>query len=436
MQLEEQTLKAEIDGLKETLARTTEIIQAPVKMTTREDVAQTIKQGLIAQAKLDQALKELNDLKARYSDCVPKTVQEERDAAEADLEEAHANLEEKERQVDNLESSILGARLISTRIFNAGQPTATVFNVFVHEYSQLMLLKAPHNVWRTTKNPASWVNFWKTLTHKEQGIIAIAWMLGWEEVERPQVAIVLAGSMPARAIAGVVDLIIRYQADIQMCPVATLTPFFNFHSRLYPDIPQGAEIQPSEQAALLEPTLKLLSKERVTKALDIISLSLSNRCFGGANLLIAASRARGHGTLISEALFYGKFNPFDFSLPGTFSKEDRQAAEAEFAYKSQLEPSESGEITPVPGPLPQASLPSASNAPPSPPSEDPLHPPSPVSLTLPAPPPPRKIFMSKPVLQQCADLEALPEEERPGYEFQPFLLPEQHPTVPFDLIKE
>ena len=44
--------------------------------------------------------------------------------------------------------------------------------------------------------------------------------------------------------------------------------------------------------------------------------------------------------------------------------------------------------------------------------------------------------MSKPVLQQCADLEALPEEERPGYEFQPFLLPEQHPTVPLDLIKE
>ena len=55
MQLEEQTLKAEIDGLKETLAKTTEIIQAPIKMTTREDVAQTIKQGLIAQAKLEQA---------------------------------------------------------------------------------------------------------------------------------------------------------------------------------------------------------------------------------------------------------------------------------------------------------------------------------------------------------------------------------------------
>ena len=146
MLLEEQTLKAEIEGLKETLAKTTEIVQALVKMTTREDVAQTIKQGLIAQAKLDQALRELEELKKRYADCVPKVVQDERDVVEADLEEAQANLEDKERQIETLETNIKGARHISSWMFNAGHPTATAFNVFVHEYSQLMLLKAPHHV--------------------------------------------------------------------------------------------------------------------------------------------------------------------------------------------------------------------------------------------------------------------------------------------------
>jgi len=68
-------------------------------------------------------------------------------------------------------------------MFNVGHQTTTVFNVFMHEYSQLMLLKALHHVWITVKNNASWLTFWNSLTHKVHGIIAIAWMLGWEEVE-------------------------------------------------------------------------------------------------------------------------------------------------------------------------------------------------------------------------------------------------------------
>jgi len=35
-------------------------------------------------------------------------------------------------------------------------------------------------------------------------------MLGWEEVERDQVAIVLVGSLPMRAITVIVDLILIY----------------------------------------------------------------------------------------------------------------------------------------------------------------------------------------------------------------------------------
>jgi multidrug efflux pump subunit AcrA (membrane-fusion protein) len=184
LQQDEQALRSEISTLKETLARTAEIVQAPVKMTSREDVAQTIKDGLIAKARLEQALKQIEDLKARHTGCVPKEVQMERDMAEADLEDAQLKLEEKDSMLDSLGSNILGARVISTRIFNAGQPTATVYNVFVHEYSQLMLLKAPPEMWKTTRATADWVSFWRSITPKQQGILALAWMLGWEEVER------------------------------------------------------------------------------------------------------------------------------------------------------------------------------------------------------------------------------------------------------------
>ena len=97
-----------------------EIVQAPLKMTTREDMALTIKQGLIAQAKLYQALKELEDLKSRYVDYVPKTVQDERDVTKVNLEEAQDKLEDRERQIEDLETSIQGARHIISRMFNVG----------------------------------------------------------------------------------------------------------------------------------------------------------------------------------------------------------------------------------------------------------------------------------------------------------------------------
>jgi len=45
-------------------------------------------------------------------------------------------------------------------------------------------------------------------THKEQGILSIAMILGWEEVERAQVEIVLGGFLPLRALLGIMDLII------------------------------------------------------------------------------------------------------------------------------------------------------------------------------------------------------------------------------------
>jgi len=44
---------------------------------------------------------------------------------------------------------------------------------------------------------------------------------------------VLGGSLPLRAIVTIVDLVIRYQAGIQMCPATIPTPHFKFHTRVY-----------------------------------------------------------------------------------------------------------------------------------------------------------------------------------------------------------
>jgi len=53
--------------------------------------------------------------------------------------------------------------------------------------------------------------------------------------------------------------------DMQHFPVATLNPYIKLHAHLYLDIPQGVEIPPEEHAKLLEPSLKLLSNEKVKR---------------------------------------------------------------------------------------------------------------------------------------------------------------------------
>jgi hypothetical protein len=140
-------------------------------------------------------------------------------------------------------------------------------------------------------------------------------MLGWEEVDRNQVAIILGGSLPLRAIAAIVDLILRYQLDIQLCPVATITPFFIFRNQYFGSIPQGAEITPEAQVDRLTHCFRILYVDRVKQALDVLNSSTSNRVFGGANLMVAASRALAHGNLLLEGKIYGAFNPIDFSIP-------------------------------------------------------------------------------------------------------------------------
>ena len=87
-----------------------------------------------------------------------------------------------------------------------------------------------------------WRELWDTMPNREKNILAIAWMLGWEDVINYKTPVALAGSMPLRTIVGLIDLTDRYQSDLQACPPTTLMPYFQFHSFLYPELPKDSEV--------------------------------------------------------------------------------------------------------------------------------------------------------------------------------------------------
>ena len=118
-----------------------------------------------------------------------------------------------------------------------------------------------------------------------------------------------------RAITIVLDLILRYRLEIQLCPVETITPYFIFTNHYHGGIPQGAELPLESHKNKLTHCQCLLSPKKVKQALEILSLSTSNLVFGGSNLMIATSQALAHGFLLLDSNTYGDFNLIDFSSP-------------------------------------------------------------------------------------------------------------------------
>ena len=226
----------------------------------------------------------------------------------------------------------------------AGIAAPTLYNIFVYEYTQIKLGVAPYTLWPETSEAGRWKELWLVIPNRERNVLAIGWMLGWEEVINYKTPVSLGGSMPLRAIAGLVDLAIRYQVDLQACAPTTLTPFFQFQNFLYPVLPPNSDTSIGVHEEELTVSRNTLTPTNIKKALDILSSSIPNRIFGGANLMVVASRALAHAKAVMERKTYAAFNPADFSLPTNFTKEERIQAELVFNYTSQLASSESGEI--------------------------------------------------------------------------------------------
>ena len=248
------------------------------------------------------------------------------------------------------------------------------------------------------------------------------------------------------------DLAIRYQVDLQACAPATLTPFFQFQNFLYPVLPPNSDTSVGVHEEELTISRNTLTPANIKKALDILSSSIPNRIFGGANLMVVASRALAHAKAVMERKTYAAFNPADFSLPASFTKEERIQAELVFNYTSQLAPSESGEIpTRSQG---EPSITKGTTPPPNSPIKDlggegtsgkgkepvteEAPPPPQFQIPVPSvqPPAPKTFLISRTVLQQCRDINNLPDEEKPGYEPQPPLDPSMVDETPFELIAD
>ena len=307
-----------------------EVINTPLELITKEELKRRIREGMILKDQLMKANKTLEEYKEKYADVVPSSILEERNALEEELEQANTTLAEKEEELAKWELLSRRVMVINDCTFNAGQPYGTLYNIFVYEYSIFLMNDAPLDIWSEKISSSTWMDFWRNLSPSNQGLISVAWMLGWEEVKRDQVAIVLGGSPPLRALACLIDLILRHQLDIQLYPVGTLTPYLIFKNQYFGGVPQGAEIPPKVHIDKLQHCFRLLFVERVKQALDILNSSPSNRMFGGANLMIATSRSLAHGLLLIEKKTYAPFNPIDFSLPPSYSTEERIEAEKVF----------------------------------------------------------------------------------------------------------
>ena len=153
-----------------------------------------------------------------------------------------------------------------------------------------------------------------------------------------------------------------------------------------------------------------------------------------------------------ERKMYAAFNPADFSLLASFTKEERIQAKLVFNYTSQLASSESREIpTRSQG---EPSITKGTTPPPNSPIKDlggegtsgkgkkpvteEAPPPPQFQIHVPSvqPPAPRTFLISRIVLQQCRDINNLPDEEKPGYEPQPSLDPSMVEETPFELIAD
>lgn len=243
----------------------------------------------------------------------------------------------------------------------------------------------------------------------------------------------------------------RYQVDLQACPPTTLTPSFQFQNFIYPTLPKDSEVPVGAHEEELAISRGALTPANIKKVLDIVGSSIPNRIFGGANLMVAANRALAHAKAVMEQKVYTAFNPSDFSLPITFSKEERIQAELIFNYISQLEPTESEEIpvqdrakpsvgkgtTPLPNsPNWEHDLQGSGTMGKEPAREDVPPPNFDIPVPIMEPPPPRTYLISHTVLQLCKQIRSLHDDEKLGFQPQSPLDPAILEETPFELIQD
>lgn len=99
-------------------------------------------------------------------------------------------------------------------------------------------------------------------------------------------------------------------------------------------MPKDSEVLVGAHEDQLVVSRGALTPANIKKALDITDSSIPNRILRGPNLMVAASRALVHTKAVMERKEYATFNLVDFSLLGTFTKEERIQTKQVFNYIS------------------------------------------------------------------------------------------------------
>lgn len=98
----------------------------------------------------------------------------------------------KEQEAVEPEEGAIIAISLWTRVYLAGISAPTLYNNFVYEYAQTKLGITPHQLWLETCIDGQWRDLWLTIPKRERNILAIGWMLGWEEIISYKTPIALA----------------------------------------------------------------------------------------------------------------------------------------------------------------------------------------------------------------------------------------------------
>jgi len=149
--------------ISQSLQKNQEALQAPIKLTSREDIMKELRQAVVNEKLLAQLQKQVEDLREKQKEIVLASVLDEKELLEEDLEVTRQALKNiKELEFDRLEVNVESVREISKNTFYSIQSCATLHSLSIYEYAQLMPLRAPPLL-RTLQVPSSqWMDSWAT----------------------------------------------------------------------------------------------------------------------------------------------------------------------------------------------------------------------------------------------------------------------------------
>ena len=149
-----------------------------------------IRAGLQAVKNLELVKKQFQEFKIKYANAVPAEEVANRTALEDKLKHAVKLAQDKEDELQRVEESVEGVRTLYHRFVVSGHLSPTVFNIFVHEYTQIKIMMAPRENWLEVQNVNQWRDFWNKSSDFAKNIICIGWMMGWEIVDEVKVPII------------------------------------------------------------------------------------------------------------------------------------------------------------------------------------------------------------------------------------------------------